>query len=117
MKTMVSVVFVVLMVCMVAPAQGGDEAQARKVYYESAITQEIAACRAKSELRSSRSPNLRMKGHREASKALFLETHKAQLVDSMVALNLETKTYKVERFLNDRFNCTCYAQWTPPDKT
>ena len=116
MKTMVSVVFVVLMVCMVAPAQGGDDAQARKAYYESAITQEIAACRAKSELRASRSPNLRMKGHREASKALFLETHKTQLVTSMVALDVETKPYKVERFLNDRFNCTCYAQWTPQGK-
>ncbi len=113
MKTMVTVVVVMLMVCMVAPVQGGDDVQARKVYYESAITQEIAGCHAKSGLRSSRSPHLRMKGHREASKALFLETHKAQLVESMVVLNVETKPYKVQRFLNDRFRCTCYAQWTP----
>ncbi len=116
MKTMVSVMFVVLMVCLVAPAQGGDDVQARKVYYESAISQEIVTCLAKSELRSSRSPNLRMKGRREASKALFLETHKAQLVESMLALKVETKPYKVERFLNDRFSCTCYAQWAPQDK-
>ena len=113
MKTMVSAMVVMFMVCMVAPVQGGDDAQARKLYYESAITQEIDGCRAKSELRSSRSPNLRMKGHREASKALFLETHKVQLIESMVALNVETKPYKVQRFLNDRFSCTCYAQWTP----
>ncbi|MDJ0876871.1 MAG: hypothetical protein QNJ02_16490 [Desulfobacterales bacterium] len=116
MKAMVSVMCVVLLVCMLAPTQAGGEVQARRAYYESAIAQEIAACRAKRELRSSRSPNLRMKGHREASKALFLETHKAQLVESMVALNIEAKNYKVARFLNDRFNNTCYAQWTSAGK-
>lgn len=113
MKTMLSVVVVMLAVFMVVPVQGGDDTQARKVFFEVAISQEISDCHQKSELRSSRSPNLRMKGHREASKALFLETHKAQLVESMVASRIEPKPYKVQRFLNDRFSCTCYAQWVP----
>ncbi len=116
MKTLVSVMVVMLVVGLVVPAQGGDNVQARKMYYESAITQEIANCRQMSGLRASRSANLRLKGHREASKALFLETHKAQLVESMVVLKVEPKLYKVQRFLNDRFSCTCYAQWAPPDK-
>lgn len=114
MKTMIPAVLAVLMLITVVPVKGGDDAQARKVYYEAAITQKIAACHQKSDLRSSRSPKLRMKAHREASKALFLKTHKAQLVDSMLVMNVEPKPYKVERFLNDRFSCTCYAQWTPP---
>jgi hypothetical protein len=114
MKTMILAVFVVLLLVPVVPVRGGDDVQARKVYYEAAITQAIADCHQKSKLRSSRSPNLRLKAHREASKALFLETHKTQLVDSMLVMNVEPKPYKVERFLNDRFSCTCYAQWTPP---
>lgn len=114
MKTLISAVVVLVMVGMVAPVQGDDNLQAHKVYFDAAITQEIAVCQAKSELRTSRSPKLRMKGHREASKALFLETHKAELVESLVALKVEAKSYKVQRFLNDRFSCTCYAQWTPP---
>jgi hypothetical protein len=43
--------------------------------------------------------------------AMFLETHRERLVNDMMAVNLEPKGYKVERFLNDRFGCTCYATW------
>ena len=111
MKTMIPVVVVVLLAVVVAPVQGGDDAQALKVYYEKAIDQEIADCQKMSALRASRSHNLRIKGHREASKALFLETHKVQLVDGMMAAKLKPKDYKVQRYLNDRFSCTCYAQW------
>jgi hypothetical protein len=52
-----------------------------------------------------------MKGHREASMAMYLETHRDELVTDMMRLNLEPKTYKVERYLNDRFSCSCYADW------
>ena len=116
MKTMMTAVLVVLMAGMVAQVQGDEDAQARKVYFEAAIDQEIADCRAMSTLRSSRSAHLRLKGHREASKALFLETHKTQLVESLLVLEIEPKAYKVDRFLNDRFSCTCYAQWVPQGK-
>ena len=115
MKTMIPLVVVVLLAFVVAPVQGGDDVQALKVYYEKAIDQEIADCQKMSALRSSRSQNLRMKGHREASKALFLETHKVQLVDGMMAARIEPKDYKVQRYLNDRFSCTCYAQWAQQD--
>ena len=115
MKTMLSAAVVLLTVFIAAPVQGGDDIQERKAYFEAAVDQEIAGCRQKVELRSSRSPNLRMQGHREASKALFLETHKVQLVENMVTLNMDLKPYKVHRFLNDRFSCTCYANWVPDD--
>ena len=111
MKTMIPLVVLVLLAFVVAPVQGGDDLRALKVYYEKAIDQEIADCQKKSALRASRSQNLRMKGHREASKALFLMTHKVQLVDGMMAAKLAPKDYKVQRYLNDRFSCTCYAQW------
>lgn len=116
MKTMIPVVLGLLVVLVAAPAMGGEDVQARKVFNETAIAQEIADCHRKSDLRASRSANLRMQGHREASKALFLETHKSQLVEAMLALGVTPKTYKVQLFLNDRFRCTCYAQWAPPDR-
>lgn len=110
MKTLACIIVVVVMMVMASSVQGGDS-QELAAYYERIIAEEIQDCRRQSELRSSRSPNLRMKGHREASKALFLETHREQLVDSMLALGLNPKTYKVHRYLNDRFSCTCYAGW------
>ena len=58
MKTMVPVVFVLLVVFMVSPVLGAEDVQARKVFFEAAINQEIAGCHQKSELRASRSPNL-----------------------------------------------------------
>lgn len=111
MKTLACVIVVVVMAVMAGAVQGGDDFQEQKVYYEKAIDREIADCQRKSALRSSRSPNLRVKGHREASKALFLETHRDQLVDSMLALGLRPKAHKVHQYLNDRFSCTCYATW------
>jgi hypothetical protein len=113
---MVPVLVVVLMAFMAGALQAGEDLQAIKTYYEKAIAQEIVNCQKQSVLRSSRSHNLRMKGHREASKALFLETHRDQLVDTMVALQLRPVGYKVQRFLEDRFSCTCYAQWAMKDE-
>lgn len=111
MKTLISVMVVVVGMFVAFGAQAGEELQTLQAYYEKAIEQEIAACLKKSELRDSRSVNLRLKGHREASKALFLQTHREGLVDSMLAMQLKPVDYKVQRFLNERFCGTCYAQW------
>lgn len=115
MKTTVCVLAFLVVLFAAIGAQGGEEVQALKAYYEKAIDQEIAGCLQKGELRNSRSPNLRLKGHREASKALFLHTHREGLVDSMLALQLKPVSYKVQHFLNDRFSCTCYAHWAMRD--
>jgi hypothetical protein len=111
MRALVAVTTLVVIALLVVPAMGGDEATTERLVYENAIDEEIAQSRQMTSLLTSRSENLRMKGHREASKAMFLEAHRDRLVDDMVALNLEPKDYKVERFLNERFSCTCYAAW------
>ena len=111
MKTLVPVLTLMVIALLVAPAMGGEEAHLFKAYYEAAIDKEMTQCRQMASLLTSRSPNLRMKGHREASMAMYLETHRDELVTDMMRLNLEPKTYKVERYLNDRFSCSCYADW------
>ncbi len=111
MKTLVPMIARMVVVIVVAPAFGGDDAMPKRTYYEDAIDTEIAQSRQMASLMTSRSPNLRKEGHRAASKAMFLETHRDRLVDDMMARNLEPKTYKVERFVNDRFSCTCYSTW------
>lgn len=101
-----------VMVVMVVPVWGNDDVQALKVYYEKAIAKEIRCCQQMSStLHSSNSPNLRLKGHREASKALFLQAHKGELIEKMVAAGIPPKDYQVDRFLNAQFCGNCYAQW------
>lgn len=112
MKAFVPFIALLTLSLLVVPVMGGDDAQTRKAFYEAAIDDEIVKCRKGASLRSSRSTILRQKGHREASMALFLEAHRDQLVDDMLASNLAPKTYKVQRFVNDRFCRSCYALWT-----
>ncbi len=109
MKSLALIVTLLVMVLWVVPAIGEEEAHSFKAYYEAAIDEEITQCRHMSSLISSRSSNLRKKGYQEASMAMFLATHRDELVVDMMKLNLEPKTYKVERYLNDRFSYTSYA--------
>jgi hypothetical protein len=111
MKTLVPMIALMVVVLVVAPAFGGDGATSQRAFYEDAVATEIVQARQMASLMTSRSANLRKEGHRAASKAMFLETNRDKLVDDMVAQNLEPKTYKVERFVNDRFSCTCYSTW------
>ena len=111
MRTFVPMIALMAVVLIVAPAFGGDDAMSQKDFYEGAIDTEIAQARQMASLMTSRSPNLRMKGHREASMAMYLETHRDELVADMVQLKLDPKAYKVERFLNDRFSYDCYSNW------
>lgn len=112
MKILVPIITLLALSLIVVSAVGdGDDAQSRKAYFAAAIDDEIAKCRKGASLRASRSANLRLKGHREASMALFLEAHRDQLVEEMLAADLKPKSYKVQRFLNDRFCRACYAIW------
>jgi hypothetical protein len=111
MKTLVPMIALTLIVLMVIPAMGGEKTKSLMAFYEMAVDKEISQCREMTSLLTSRSPHLRLKGHREASKAMFLEAHRDQLVEDMMAQDIEPKAYKVDRFLNDRFSCTCYATW------
>ena len=111
MKAFVPFIALLVVVLVVAPAVGDEESKFQRALYEEAIDIEIAQSRQMASLMTSRSANLRKKGHREASMAMYLETHREELVVDMMKLNLEPKTYKIEYFLNDRFSCTCYSDW------
>ena len=111
MKTFATLTTLMVIVFLVTPAMGAEPGPVKRVVYENAIDEEITRSREMASLLTSRSPNLRKKGHREASMAMFLETHRDRLVDDMLEMKLEPKDYKVERFLNERFSCTCYATW------
>jgi hypothetical protein len=111
MKTFTPVVALMVVVLVVAPAFGDDESKYQRTLLEDAIDTEIAQSRQKASLMTSRSANLRKEGHRAASKAMYLETHRDELVVDMMKVNLEPKTYKVERYLNERFSCDCYSNW------
>ena len=111
MKTITPVIALMVMVLLVTPAMGGDEIAFQRTLLEKAIDTEIAQSRQMASLMTSRSANLRKEGHRAASKAMYLETHRDELVVDMMKVNLEPKTYKVERYLNERFSCDCYSNW------
>ena len=105
------------MVLMVAPVHGEKISDSLIIFYEKAIAQEILNCQEKVDLQSSSSPNLRLEGHREACKALFLKTNKDRLLKKMIASNLEPKKYKVHLFLNEQFYHCCYAHWKSEPET
>lgn len=111
MKTRIACIALLAMVLAVAAVDAGEDPQGLERYYQRAIDEEIEACQKKFDLQSSRSTHLRLQGHREASKALFLAAHKKALVDMMVALELEPKAYKVQQFLTSQFCGSCYATW------
>jgi len=91
---------------------GGDDSRLTlTTYYQSAIDDEINSCLEKKSFQNSRSGQLQRKGHLEASKAQFLMANREHLVAAMMRDDVGRKPYKVQRFLNDKFHCTCYAQW------
>ncbi len=81
----------------------GDHAE-RARYYERCIVKEIVKCDSKFfRLSSSKSINLQNYAKMKAQKARFLEAEKEILVKEMIEMQLEPKHYKVELFLNSRF--------------
>lgn len=81
----------------------GDHGELAK-FCNSCIIKEIAKCESKLVLLSaSRSKNLQDYAKMKAQKAEFLNANKEMLVDEMVEMQIEPKHYKVELFLNSRF--------------
>ena len=112
MKILIPMITLLALSLVVVSAVGdGEDAQSRKAYYAAAIDVEIAKCRKGASLRASHSAHLRLKGHREARMVLFLEAHRDQLVEEMLAVNLKPNSYKVQMFLNDRYGRASYAIW------
>jgi hypothetical protein len=84
-----------------APARGGESNRAS---LEAIVDDYIAACERKSAMLNSRSENLRRDAMRACLRATFCRTAKATLVDEMVAKNVAPRPYKVQHFLNARFD-------------
>ena len=84
-------------------AFSGDHEELAK-YYESCIFREIKKCDLKLVLFSkSRSKNLQDYAKMEAQKAEFFKAEKDMLVKEMIETQLDPKHYKIEFFLNSRF--------------
>jgi hypothetical protein len=73
-------------------------------FFNSCIAKEIVKCESKVVLLSaSKSKNLKDYAKKKAQKAEFLNAEKKMLVDEMIEMQIEPKNYKVELFLNSRF--------------
>lgn len=80
----------------------GDETN--RASLEAIVDEYISACEAKSAMLNSSSINIRRSAMLSCLRATFCRTSKTELIDEMVAQNIEAKPYKVHHFLNARFN-------------
>jgi hypothetical protein len=88
-------------------AVSSDDHEELAKFFNNCIVKEIVKCESKSVLLSaSKSKNLQDYARMKAKKAEFLNAEKKMLVDEMIEMQIEPKHYKVELFLNSR-----YQQW------
>ena len=93
----------VFLVILNSTTFSGDQEQIAK-YYESCIFREIKKCDLKLVLLSkSKSKNLQDYAKREAQKAEFFMAEKDMLIKEMIETQMDPKHYKIELFLNNRF--------------
>ena len=108
MKSKLLIISLMITVCVTwgplnSTVFSGDNEEKAK-YYDNCIVKEIIKCDSKFVLlSSSKSMNLQDYANIKAQKARFLEAEKAILVREMIEVQLEPKQYKVEMFLNSRF--------------
>ena len=84
-------------------SQSGTDAELVK-FYETCIQNQISKHQAKAALKISRSENLRSCAVVSSKKAVFLVNHKDMLIQEMLKNEMDLKTYKVEHYLNRRYN-------------
>lgn len=86
---------------MTGPVASGETNRAG---LEAIVEKYISACEAKSAMLNSSSVNIRQAAVLACLRATFCRTSKTELIDEMVAQEVEAKPYKVHHFLNARFN-------------
>ena len=86
-----------------AAAQSVSKDQLVK-YSKSCITKKISNCSAKTDLKTSRAANLRRKADLAARQVTFFTTNQSMLINEMVDQKIGQKYYKVDYYLNKRFN-------------
>ena len=113
MRTRTAIVLLVIVLAAALgtlPAHGKNtKAAETKAKLAILVDEYIASCDAKSEMRNSRSENLRRSAMRSRMKAAYYTHAREELVAEMLESNVEPKAYKVRRFLNDKFHSTLHA--------
>jgi hypothetical protein len=100
----VSLVLVMAVIgAALAAAQSISKYQLVK-YYKSCIMKKISNCSAKTALKTSRSVNLRRKADLATRQVTFFTTNENMLINEMVDQEIGQKHYKVDYYLNKRFN-------------
>ena len=94
---------VVLMGVISATGQNGENEKLAQ-YYQEHISKCISKNKSKAVLQTSKSENLRSCGKIYKQKAVFLTNNQNVLVDEMIRQEIGTKPYKVDYYLNKRFN-------------
>ena len=103
-------VIALVAVIFAMPALGDDtKALETRTQLEVLIDKYIVCCGAKSEMLNSRSENVRKSAIRSCRIASFCVTSKEALVKEMLENNIEPKSYKVSRFLNEKYRIVVLA--------
>ena len=92
-----------LIIALPNTGQTGENEQL-EIYYMEYISECICKNESKAALQNSRSENLRRDGMIYERKAVFLTNNQNVLIDEMIRKGIGTNPYKVDYYLNKRFN-------------
>jgi hypothetical protein len=111
-KTIATILIIALTsMVMAMPALGEDtKTLETRAKLEALIDRYIASCGAKSEMLNSRSEAIRTSAVRSCRVANFCVTSRESLVKEMLKVNVEPKSYKVSKYLNDKFKVMVLAR-------
>ena len=101
--TITIVMVISLIAALPNTGQTGENEQLAK-YYQEYISESISKNQSKAVLQTSKSENLRSSGKIYKLKAVFLTNNQDVLVDEMIRKEIGTKPYKVDYYLNKKFN-------------
>ena len=84
-------------------AESQSDEQLNK-FYENYISEKIVKSQSKTNLKTSRSENLRLAAEKAEKQATFLTRNKDILVDEMIKQDIGQKPYKIEKYLKNRYS-------------
>ena len=108
--TALIVVIALTSLIMAMPALGDDTKALTRAKLEALIDRHIASCGAKIDMLDSRSYAIRKSTIRICRISSFCLISRDTLVEEMMENNVEPKSYKVSKFLNDKFKVVVLAQ-------
>ena len=111
-KTTALILAMALVLAIMAMPAIADDTTAleTRAKLEALIDRHIASCGAKIEMLDSRSDAIRRSTIRICRISTFCLTSKDELVEEMLENNMEPKSYKVSRYLNEKFRVVVLAQ-------